>query len=288
MFIFFIIAVAVLVISFVIYNRLKKHHKSNNRYLYDNEKAIKTLYDKICHLEAVITRPLSYINCKTFQSSNTSLDSILLESNGERIDANRIDIFNNTIDTVYHLDRYAFALPYVKNKDVLDVASGTGYGANELSRLGLTKSITGLELNEKCVEYARAIYAPNGEINYQQGSILEMPFADNSFDIVTSFETIEHIADTKGQLSEIRRVLRPGGIYIVSTPNAYGIENPHHVLELNNQELTDLLNTNGFDVLEKNLQYIPVVSKYYGIKTMTDENKDDELTSLLYVAKSTK
>ena len=60
-----------------------------------------------------------------------------------------------------------------------------------------------------------------GVISYLKGSILNLPFEDNTFNVVTSFETIEHIKDDKGQVKEVLRVLKDGGLYIVSTPNAW-------------------------------------------------------------------
>ncbi|MEI8388565.1 MAG: class I SAM-dependent methyltransferase [bacterium] len=166
----------------------------------------------------------------TQEASNKKIitDDFLIKNKIERMDANRTDIFNK-IRCDFHLDRYRFACEYTENKVVLDIASGLGYGADCLFKLGRAKKVYGVEFNQEAVNYANEIYS-NKDVSYKQGSILEIPFEDNSFDIVTSFETLEHIENEIKQLQEIKRVLKPKGYYILSTPNDWNMEkNPHHV-----------------------------------------------------------
>lgn len=277
MFILFIINLCLLALIVIMYNKSKKNHKNIMSNLFQLQQNTQP------NEKPVADYPI-LLNYKSLQPNMTKYDQILSEQ-GERRDINRTDLFPQTDNNIFHQDRYSFALPYVKDKEVLDVASGTGYGANELYRLGLCKSVSGLELDEASVLYAKEAYASQGEINFNCGSILEMPFSDNSFDVVTSFETIEHVPNEAGQLSEIKRVLRSGGVYIVSTPNQWGIEgHPYHVKDYDDQILSDALTNNGFTILGKYIQYRSGMSKHYGIFPLTDANKNDTVTCLLYVA----
>jgi SAM-dependent methyltransferase len=80
---------------------------------------------------------------------------------------------------------------------------------------------------------------------FVQADAIALPFQDDSFDVVTSFETLEHIYDHRSFIKEIRRVLREGGHLILSTPNASITSryprNPFHVHEFTARELYELL-----------------------------------------------
>jgi SAM-dependent methyltransferase len=94
---------------------------------------------------------------------------------------------------------------------VLDAGCGSGRNMIELSRLG---SVTGVELSETSVELARQRDA--GEV--VSGSVLEMPFADDSFDLAVSLDVIEHLEDDLTALRELRRTVAPGGALLVTVP----------------------------------------------------------------------
>lgn len=143
-----------------------------------------------------------------------------------------------------HWHRYLFAARYVTGRDVLDAACGEGYGASWLARHART--VTGLDVDAPTVVTARAKYtAP--ELRFEVGSVAAMPFADASFDCVVSFETLEHLAEQEAMLTEIRRVLRPDGLLIISTPNRVeysenrDFHNEFHVRELYEDEFRALL-----------------------------------------------
>lgn len=156
----------------------------------------------------------------------------------------RLETFIYSRDTVDHLHRYAVAQPYVKGKTVLDIASGEGYGANLLSEAATF--VYGVDIDEAAVEAAKQKYQKEN-IRFQQGSTSAIPLEDHSVDIVISFETIEHHDQHEAMLSEIKRVLRPGGILIISTPDKLyysdkrNFNNPFHVKELYQNEFTELL-----------------------------------------------
>ncbi len=115
-----------------------------------------------------------------------------------------------------HISRYAFAARCATGARVLDIGCGTGYGTSELARSGL--SAVGIDIALEAVAYGRAHYGqPN--LSFLAASATALPFADSSFDLVTGFEVIEHLSQWRGLLAEARRVLRPEGVFLVSTPN---------------------------------------------------------------------
>ena len=102
------------------------------------------------------------------------------------------------------------SLELPERPEILDAGCGSGRNLEWLARFG---SVTGLELSEDSLEYARGRRV--GSI--VAGSLEEIPLADQSFDLVTSFDVIEHVDDRRA-LREIHRVLRPGGRLFVSVP----------------------------------------------------------------------
>lgn len=144
---------------------------------------------------------------------------------GERFDPliNKSDY----AETSSHIARYQFAGEYVnknsrfqKSEKVLDVACGFGYGTKILHRLTGMK-VVGLDLSEAAINYAKKICFKKPVINFLVGDARNLPFPDNSFQYIVSFETIEHMhyQDALSMIKELHRVLKPGGILIISTPN---------------------------------------------------------------------
>ena len=144
-----------------------------------------------------------------------------------------------------HLHRYAWCLPLAEGKDVLDVASGEGYGSAMLA--GRARSVVGVDISHEAVAHASSQYRSIGNLQYIQGSAAAIPLADDSVDMVVSFETIEHLNEQEEMMAEIRRVLRPDGIMVMSSPNKEvysdqaGYHNDFHVKELYLSEFTTLV-----------------------------------------------
>ncbi len=143
-----------------------------------------------------------------------------------------------------HMHRYAWAATLCKGKDVLDIACGEGYGSALLA--GDARSVIGVDISQAAVAHAQATYAkPN--LRYQVGSATAIPLPDASVDVATSFETVEHLAQQSEMLCELRRVLKPNGLLIISSPNkqVYSYDrdyaNEFHVKELYFDEFDALL-----------------------------------------------
>jgi SAM-dependent methyltransferase len=136
---------------------------------------------------------------------------------------------------IEHLHRYFLARELSRGKDVLDVAAGEGYGSAMIAQVA--KSVVGVEIDAETVAHAaRAYDRPN--LKFTQGDARAIPLEAASVDIVVSFETIEHLYEQEVFIAEVRRVLRPDGVFIVSTPDrdvyspTDSPANPFHVREL--------------------------------------------------------
>jgi O-antigen biosynthesis protein len=143
-----------------------------------------------------------------------------------------------------HVHRYLVAREYAKDKDVLDIACGEGFGSAILANAA--RSVIGVDIAADAVKHASIRYRLDN-VQFQQGSCAAIPLDNDSIDLVVSFETIEHHDAHKAMMAEIKRVLRPGGLVIISSPDKkeYSIlpnyRNPYHVRELFKEEFEDLL-----------------------------------------------
>src|SRR5689334_13246360 len=172
----------------------------------------------------------------------SSWRSTLAEFTGERVIPGEVDI--DLLNE--HIARYTFASRLARGKRVLDAGCGAGYGSAELAHTAA--SVVGVDVAAEAVDFARANYRlPN--LSFVQGSCAALPHPDGVFDLVVAFEVIEHLENYSALLLEARRVLRPNGQFIVSTPNklyyteSRGSEgaNPFHVHEFDFAEFRDAL-----------------------------------------------
>lgn len=149
--------------------------------------------------------------------------------------------FLSQINSLYmsyeHWHRYFVASEFVQSKVILDIASGEGYGSYILAEKA--SSVVGVGLSEEAVHYASSKY-PKDNLEFLLGSVTNIPVKGESvFDVIISFETIEHISfdDQQKFMQEVKRLLKPGGVFIVSTPNKLlcsdipQYQNEHHVNE---------------------------------------------------------
>ncbi|MGE0464109.1 MAG: methyltransferase domain-containing protein [Vicinamibacterales bacterium] len=136
-----------------------------------------------------------------------------------------------------HVARYMWARRFVRPGDrVLDAACGLGYGSCVLADGTLAHSVLGLDVDAEAIRYATAHYgAARRQIAFAACDLATLgarPAA--SFDVIVSFETVEHLRDPERFLDDCRRLLTPGGRFVCSVPNEWldehGIDpNPHHL-----------------------------------------------------------
>jgi len=144
-----------------------------------------------------------------------------------------------------HLQRYQFALERVRDRRVLDLACGVGYGSFVLSQTAT--SCLGIDLSPAAISYAEARYR-RANLTYRIGDAAAPVAAAGSIDAVVSFETIEHLADPRALVAHAHRVLSPRGLLIVSAPNALQFSraaeprpNEFHLSEPSYEEIVDWL-----------------------------------------------
>ena len=146
-----------------------------------------------------------------------------------------------------HLRAYDEAVAHAAGRDVLDVGCNTGYGT--LRFAPVAERVVGIDVSPRAIDAARQ-RATGGRPEFVLGGGFDLPFPDASFDLVTSFQVLEHVPDPVAFLRELARVARPGGTVILATPNAATRLDPgmtpwnrFHVHEYLADELGDLLGT---------------------------------------------
>ncbi len=135
-----------------------------------------------------------------------------------------------------HLARYILARNYLPKEGlVLDAACGLGYGTAVLGQSAPAVKVVGIDTGDFAIPYAEKNFCPYlPNLSFRKGDVCDLSaFADNSVDLVVSFETVEHLREPASFLKEVRRVLKPGGRFICSVPNMWVDEtgkdpNPWH------------------------------------------------------------
>ncbi|RRK03069.1 methyltransferase domain-containing protein [Pseudomonas aeruginosa] len=137
-----------------------------------------------------------------------------------------------------HVARYLWAEKYVRQGDrVLDAACGLGYGSYALAELSKASKITGVDGSDYGVDYARENFCSlSPKLDFFAGYLPEClaKYPDGHFDVIVSFETLEHVEHPEALLTEFHRLLSPGGRIVVSVPNDWSDEtgedpNPFHL-----------------------------------------------------------
>jgi SAM-dependent methyltransferase len=141
-----------------------------------------------------------------------------------------------------HLKRYDFARRYCDGADVLDAGCGVGYGSAHLAEVAAR--VVGVDVSADTIAYACEHYA-GPRASFEVMDVTALKFPDASFDVVCSFETLEHLREPPRAVREAARVVRAGGVYVVSTPHAERTcaspDNPFHEVEYSPEDFAALL-----------------------------------------------
>ncbi|MEK5399581.1 class I SAM-dependent methyltransferase [Paenibacillus sp. FSL K6-2859] len=164
-----------------------------------------------------------------------------------------------------HIHRYKAISSCIKNMNVLDAGCGTGYGSFLMSQFA--QNVIGIDISSESVEWCNNHYTAQNNLKFIQGSLDALPFDDSEFDCIIIFEVIEHV-DTDIQtlfLKEAKRVLKPSGVLIMSTPNKSiytdksGYHNPYHISEFYLDDFKSYLKRE-FDIVKLFNQSLYLVS----------------------------
>ena len=146
-----------------------------------------------------------------------------------------------------HVVAYRYAADRVGGMNVLDAGCGEGYGSALLAERAA--AVVGVDLERDVIEHAAQRYP---DVRFETGDLATLGFPDAAFDAVVTFQVIEHLVSPRGFVAECARVLKPGGVLVLSTPNRLtfsptGIRNPFHTVEFAPAELRGVLEE-AFDV----------------------------------------
>ncbi len=158
-----------------------------------------------------------------------------------------------------HVQRYVFASRFTRGKCVLDIACGVGAGAHLLISKGEAAHVDGVDLSDEAIAFARSHY-DHPCLSFQVGNI-ETYAPNEPVDLITCFETIEHVPDDILVLRNLKLWIKPGGILLISSPNrpitspgTSSIEdkpaNSFHVREFTPSELKNRLRKVGFSAVQ--------------------------------------
>jgi ubiquinone/menaquinone biosynthesis C-methylase UbiE len=164
----------------------------------------------------------------------------------ERLDLS-VNSTYSALEDAIHLTRYSIIKNICKNKQVLDLACGEGYGSYLIKTWGADK-VLGVDISKDTVIKAKNIFAKKiNNLKYEEANACNLEkIADNSFNMIVSFETFEHVENVESFLKEIKRVSTKNGIIIISCPNDYMYyptekeSNPYHKKKYMFEEFKDI------------------------------------------------
>jgi len=145
-----------------------------------------------------------------------------------------------------HYHRYLMVSELVTGKKVLDAACGEGYGSALIA--SYADKVVGVDIDANSIKHAKQRYVASN-LKFVCADVLAIPIPDSSFDVVVSFETLEHLAEHEQLLAEYKRLLTDDGVLIISTPDKAeysdktGFNNEYHVKELYRHEFKSLLDS---------------------------------------------
>ena len=174
-----------------------------------------------------------------------------------------------------HLNRYQFAGYFVKGKDVLDLGCGVGYGSDYLMKECDPKSVVGVDISKKAIDFAKSHYKRKG-LKFLISGAENILLPDKSVDVAIALELVEHVDDCKKVLSEVKRILRKEGVFIVSTPRKKEApQSAFHTHEFTLEEFNEVLSSRFSPVkfYSQNRLHIAVITNDYTFSRGFEEIK---------------
>ena len=180
-----------------------------------------------------------------------------------------------------HFHRYVLASRWCEGKRTLDAACGEGYGSALLAQTAT--SVEGADISDNAITHARHRYGHLEGVSFNVADCTSLPFDDDEFERVVSFETLEHLAEQEQLLAEFRRVLKPDGFLILSSPDkaiysdGQDADNEFHVKELYREEFEALVQRHfpASHFLGQKLMFHSVIWSENGAKKVTLDQLDD-------------
>jgi 2-polyprenyl-3-methyl-5-hydroxy-6-metoxy-1,4-benzoquinol methylase len=160
---------------------------------------------------------------------------------------------------------YEYARNFIKDKVVADIGCGPAYGSSDMARYAA--SVTGVDYSQATIDENAKQHASVSNLKFVQSIVPPVKLADQSMDVVTAFQFIEHIGDQASFIKDVYRVLKPGGVFLCTTPNAKMsiARNPFHVHEMTFEEMREeagkVFGAKNIEI--KGLQGNEKVNRYY-------------------------
>lgn len=192
------------------------------------------------------------------------MDDVLVFT-GERLIPN---LNRGTAFFYEHLLRYIFACNFVKGKTVLDAGCGSGYGSLLLAKEGNAANVISVDISADAIAYSIKYYSAHN-ISYTVDNVESLYLIqDKSIDIVVSFEVVEHLQNQISYLKSIKRVLKPSGLAMISTPNTltYPSGNPFHINEFTPDQFKRFLKAEfkNVKILTQSFEFIQTIKDNNG------------------------
>ena len=191
-----------------------------------------------------------HLDSKTRTDNNICEEDSRIKGGGERQASKELK--GISLD---HKKRYELATKYMlSGTRLLDIACGVGYGSYILAQESKCQNITAIDISDDAIAYANKYYY-SPKITYKQGDCVSYPLEQETYDMVVSFETIEHIENDRLFLDRVFMALKPGGTLALSTPNEAVVPYepeafPFHVRHYTPEQLEDILTSCGFTIDE--------------------------------------
>ena len=174
-----------------------------------------------------------------------------------------------------HLNRYKYALNFVKEKDVLEMACGSGFGCYYLLNEGNANSVTGVDLDFDAIRYGNHRYKDKNITRFVDDATVFS--SEKKYDIITCFETIEHVQDYKLLIQNLHKNLKDNGVLLISTPitkiTNQTPNNKYHVIEWNFSDFHKLFES-LFNIDKIIVQNIHIEMKEWKVPNLLNKVKN--------------